>query len=134
MFEGVTALAVAGLSLLALYGVSVTLLLPLSYLLFGLMWMVTVFCPLPLSAYYSINSYRGEQEWANPLFLRTNRIFSACWGVLYLLTPIWTYFLLLAPIAPWAGAINSLLPALLGIFTAWFQKWYPAHYAAHGAA
>ncbi len=121
VFEGVTALAVAGLSLLALYGVSVTLLLPLSYLLFGLMWMVTVFCPLPLSAYYSINSYRGEQEWANPLFLRTNRILSACWGVLYLLTPIWTYFLLLAPIAPWAGAINSLLPALLGVFTAWFQ-------------
>lgn len=133
VFEGVTALAVAGISLPALYGIPITLLLPLSYLLFGLMWLGTVFCRLPLSAYYSINSYRGEQEWENPLFLRTNRILTACWGALYLVTPAWTYFLLLTPFAPWAGAVNSALPMLLGMFTAWYQKWYPAHYASRGA-
>ena len=27
------------------------------------------------------------------------------------------------------GAINSVLPALMGVFTAWFQKWYPRHIA-----
>lgn len=31
----------------------------------------------------------------------------------------------------WVGAINSVLPALMGVFTAWFQKWYPAK-AARG--
>ena len=133
VFEGITAVAVAGISLLALLGCSVTWLLPVSYLLFGLMWMATVFCPRPLSAYYSINSYQGEQEWENPLFLHTNRILTACWGALYLGTAVWTYFLLLTPFAPWTGAVNSLFPALLGAFTAWFQKWYPAHYAACGA-
>ena len=97
------------------------------------MWLGTVFCRLPLSAYYSINSYRGEQEWENPLFVHTNRILTACWGALYLGTAVWTYFLLLTPFAPWTGALNSLFPALLGAFTVWFQKWYPAHYAARGA-
>ena len=96
--------------------------------------MGTVFFKRPLSAYYSINSYRGETEWKNPLFLRTNRILTACWGALYLITPVWTYFLLLTPSAAWAGAANSVLPVLLGAFTAWFQKWYPAHYASRGAA
>lgn len=130
VFEGITAVAVAGIGLLALAGCSVTLLLPLSYLLFGLMWMGTVFCRLPLTAYYSINSYQGEKEWENPLFLRTNRILTACWGGLYLVTPVWTWFLLMTPVAALSGAFNSVLPALLGIFTAWFQKWYPPHYAA----
>lgn len=132
VFEGITALAAAIIGLLALFGCSVTWLLPLSYLLFGLLWLGTVFCRLPLSAYYSVNSYQGEKEWENPLFLRTNRILTACWGILYLVTPVWTYFLLQTSFAPWTGAVNSIFPALLGLFTAWFQKWYPAHYAARG--
>lgn len=132
VFEGVTSVAVAAISLLALLGYPPMLLLPLSYLLFGLMWLGTAFCKRPLSAYYSINSYRGEQEWENPLFVRTNRILTACWGALYLGTAVWTYFLLLTPFAPWTGLVNSLFPALLGAFTVWFQRWYPAHYAAQG--
>ncbi len=129
-FEGLTSVSVAAISLLALLGAAPMLVLPLSYLLFGLMWLGTVFCRLPLSAYYSINSYRGEQEWENPLFMHTNRILTACWGALYLGAAVWTYFLLLTPFAPWTGLVNSLFPALLGAFTVWFQKWYPAHYAA----
>ena len=133
VFEGITAVTVAGISLLALFGCSVTWLLPVSYLLFGLMWLGTVFCKLPLSAHYSLNSYRGELEWENPLFVHTNRILTACWGAMYLGTAVWTYFLLLTPYAPWTGAVNSLFPALWGAFTVWFSKWYPAHYAAQGA-
>jgi len=53
------------------------------------------------------------------------------WGVLYLITPIWTYFILDTGIGGWIGAINSILPVFMGIFTAWFQKWYPAK-AARG--
>lgn len=132
-FEGLTTVAVAAVSLLALLGAPPMLVLSLSYLLFGLMWLGTVFCKLPLSAYYSINSYRGEQEWENPLFVHTNRILTTCWGALYMGVAVWTYFLLLTPFAPWTGLVNSLFPALLGAFTIWFQKWYPAHYAARGA-
>lgn len=107
-----------------------TLLLPASYLLFGLMWGVTVFLPMPLTAYYSMNGYGGETALQNPLFMRTNRILTACWAVLYLLTPVWTWYLLQTPVSYLTGALNSVLPMLLGAFTAWFQRWYPAHYAA----
>ena len=107
-----------------------TTLLPASYLLFGLMWGVTVFLPMPLTAYYSMNGYGGETALQNPLFMRTNRILTACWAVLYLLTPIWTWYLLQTPVSYLTGALNSVLPMLLGAFTAWFQRWYPAHYAA----
>jgi len=105
------------------------LMLPLSYLAFGLMWSLSCFRPVPLTAHYSAGDYGGEGMLQNPLFIRTNRILTACWGVLYLLTPIWTYLLMGTSVSSWTGAINSILPMLMGLFTAWFQKWYPAKIA-----
>ena len=105
------------------------LLLPVSYLCFGLMWTLSCFGKVPLTAHYSMNDYNGEEALKNPLFVKTNRILTLCWGVLYLLTPIWTYALMGTALAPWTGAINSVLPMAMGAFTAWFQKWYPAKVA-----
>ena len=85
---------------------------------------------MPLSAYYSSNNYGGESAKDNPLFVSTNRILTLCWGILYLFTFIWTYFLLQTSISSYVGAINSLAPIIMGIFTMWFQKWYPKHYAS----
>ena len=131
IFEPCSILAVGTICVLTLLdALPLTTLLPASYLLFGLMWGVTVFLPMPLTAYYSMNGYGGETALRNPLFMRTNRILTACWAVLYLLTPIWTWYLLQTPVSYLTGALNSVLPMLLGAFTAWFQRWYPAHYAA----
>lgn len=131
VFEPCSMLAVGSICVLTLLdALPLTVLLPVSYLLFGLMWGVTVFRPLPLTAHYSMNGYGGETALQNPLFLRTNRILTACWAVLYLLTPIWTWQLMQTSVSYLTGAFNSVLPILLGIFTAWFQRWYPAHYAA----
>ena len=130
VFEPCSMLAVGNICVLTLLdALPLTVLLPVSYLLFGLMWGVTVFRPLPLTAHYSMNGYGGETALQNPLFLRTNRILTACWAVLYLLTPIWTWQLMQTSVSYLTGAFNSVLPILLGIFTAWFQRWYPAHYA-----
>lgn len=130
VFEPCSMLAVGSICVLTLLdALPLTVLLPLSYLLFGLMWGVTVFRPLPLTAHYSMNGYGGETALQNPLFLRTNRILTACWAALYLLTPIWTGQLMQTSVSYLTGAFNSVLPILLGIFTAWFQRWYPAHYA-----
>ena len=131
VFEACSMLAVGSICVLTLLDtLALKVLLPVSYLLFGLMWGVTVFRPLPLTAHYSMNGYGGETALQNPLFLRTNRILTACWAVLYLLTPIWTWQLMHTSASYLAGAFNSVLSILLGIFTAWFQRWYPAHYAA----
>lgn len=112
-----------------LMGAPGRLLIPCSYLLFGLMWTVSCFRPIPLTAHYSMNDYDGEQALQNPIFMKTNRILTAAWGVLYLLTPIWTYAIMGTGIGSWIGAINSVLPLLMGLFTGWFQKWYPARVA-----
>lgn len=113
----------------ALLGAPIRLVVPLAYLSFGVMWTATCLGKIPLTAHYSMNDYDGESALSNPLFIKTNRILTLAWGVLYLLTPIWTYFILGTGIGGWIGAINSILPLLMGIFTAWFQKWYPAKVA-----
>ncbi len=120
----VTCFAVA-----ALAGAPIRLVVPLAYLAFGVMWTVSCFCRIPLTAHYSMNGYGGEAALNNSLFIKTNRILTLAWGALYLVTPIWTYFLLGTNIGGWTGAINSILPLFMGMFTTWFQKWYPAKVA-----
>ena len=131
-FETISFYEAAAICALAALGVTKTILVPLSYLLFGILWTVTAFQKIPLTAKYSMNDYGGDHSLGNPLFIKTNRILTACWGVLYLLTPIWTYFMMISPRPGMTGLINSVLPAALGIFTVWFQKWYPAWVARRG--
>lgn len=129
LYDRISGLGVGACSVALLAGASPILVIPVSYLLFGLMWTVSCFLKVPLTAHYSKNSYNGEAALRNPIFMRTNRILTAAWGVLYLVTPIWTYFIMQTDAASYVGAINSVLPALMGVFTAWFQKWYPRHIA-----
>lgn len=129
LYDQISGLGVGACSVALLAGASPILVVPVSYLLFGLMWTVSCFLKVPLTAHYSKNSYNGEATLRNPIFMRTNRILTAAWGALYLVTPIWTYFIMQTDAASYVGAINSVLPALMGVFTAWFQKWYPRHIA-----
>ena len=129
LYDQVSGLGVGACSVALLAGALPILVVPVSYLLFGLMWTVSCFLKVPLTAHYSKNSYNGEAALHNPIFMITNRILTAAWGVLYLVTPIWTYFIMQTDAASYVGAINSVLPALMGVFTAWFQKWYPRHIA-----
>lgn len=129
LYDQISGLGVGACSVALLAEASPILVVPVSYLLFGLMWTVSCFLKVPLTAHYSKNSYNGEAALRNPIFMRTNRILTAAWGVLYLVTPIWTYFIMQTDAASYVGAINSVLPALMGVFTAWFQKWYPRHIA-----
>ncbi|MDR2515512.1 MAG: NAD(P)H-dependent oxidoreductase [Christensenellaceae bacterium] len=129
LYERLSVPLVAGLSLAVLCGASAALIVPLSYLLFGLMWLLSGLAKLPLTALYSQAGYGGKKAFENPLFMHTNRILTFCWAGLYLITPIWTYFLMESPLSAFTGLINSVMPAVLGAFTAWFQGWYPRRYA-----
>lgn len=129
VYDALSGGLVACFATAALLGAPIRLAVPLAYLAFGVMWAASCLCKVPLTAHYSMNGYGGESALANPLFIQTNRILTLAWGALYLLTPIWTYFLLGTGIGGWTGAINSILPLLMGVFTAWFQKWYPAKVA-----
>ncbi len=128
-YDILTNTLVTGISVIMLAGGSEKWLLPLSYLFFGFMWAVSCFGKVPLTANYSMNNYGGEDALHNTLFLKTNRILTMLWGVLYLATSIFTWFLMRTPISSLVGLINSILPIFMGIFTVWFQKWYPAKVA-----
>ena len=104
-------------------------ILPLSYLCFGLMWVISCFTKVPLTAHYSANDYNGEKAFNNPLFMKTNQILTIMWGILYVFTSVMTYFIMKTEFSSYLGIINNILPILMGIFTAWFQKWYPAKIA-----
>jgi len=129
VFERISVPIIAGFSLVVLLGADARIIVPASYLAFGMMWLIGAFTKIPLTAHYSADNYGGDKAFANPLFIQTNRILTAAWGVLYLVTPIWTYILMGTSISAYTGLINSLCPALMGMFTAWFQKWYPAWWA-----
>ena len=128
-YDQISGLGVGACSVALLAGALPILVIPASYLLFGLIWTLSCFTKVPLTAHYSKNSYNGDAALRNPIFMRTNRILTAVWGILYLVTPVWTYFIMQTDAASLVGAINSVLPALMGVFTAWFQKWYPRHIA-----
>lgn len=129
LYDQISGLGVGACSVALLAGAPPILVIPASYLLFGLIWTLSCFTKVPLTAHYSKNSYNGDAALRNPIFMRTNRILTAAWGILYLVTPVWTYFIMQTDAASLVGAINSVLPALMGVFTAWFQKWYPRHIA-----
>jgi multimeric flavodoxin WrbA len=107
---------------------SLQILIAVSYLLFGLIWLASFFVNIPLTAWYS-RYMMGDKALANSLFIETNRILTVLWGLLYVLTTIWTYYLWYTPLFLYSGLINQIAPILMGIFTAWFSKWYPARVA-----
>ena len=96
------------------------------YLVFGAFWLCSCFTKLPLCAAYVKYSYGGDKADKNPIFLKANYILAGCWGVLYILTAIWTFFLRKAGWSTGLLIINNLVPVVMGIFTGWFVKWYPA--------
>lgn len=130
VYDILTNALVTGISVIMLAGASEKLMLPLSYFIFGAMWIISCVGKIPLTANYSMNSYGGEDALKNPLFVKTNHILTMLWGILYLITSGFTLFIMQSPVSAFAGLINSIVPIFMGLFTVWFQKWYPARVAA----
>lgn len=130
LYDILTNALVTGISVIMLAGASEKLMLPLSYFIFGAMWIISCVGKIPLTANYSMNSYGGEDALKNPLFVKTNHILTMLWGILYLITSGFTLFIMQSPVSAFAGLINSIVPIFMGLFTVWFQKWYPARVAA----
>ena len=129
VYERITVLIVAGLSLAVLLGVDIRIVLSASYGFFGLMWLISAFTKTPLTAYYSVNQIDDDSMFDSPffmkIFIKTNRILTAAWGVLYLITTVLAYIIMGTNLSSYTGLITSIVPIGMGIFTAWFSKWYP---------
>jgi len=129
VYEQITIPVVAGLSLAVLLGVDARIVVSASYLCFGLMWTISAFTSIPLTANYSYNDHGGKEMLQNPLFMRINCILTVCWGCLYIVLTILVYIVMGTALLPYTGLISSAAPALMGIFTAWYPRWYMAKWA-----
>ncbi|MCL2127413.1 MAG: flavodoxin family protein [Treponema sp.] len=128
-YDTIGAFIASALSVAFLAGVSSQIIVTVSYLVFGFLWLISLFCRVPLCAWYSSNNYDGDSAFDNPLFIFTNRIIAGVWGIMYLGVSVFTWFLMGSVYASFTGLINSIVPALAGIFTAVFSKRYPAYYS-----
>ena len=126
IWDKLSLIAVAALSLAANLTGKGPLISNAGYLVFALFWLGSCMTKEPLSAAYVKYGYGGDSALKNPLFMKPNYILSACWGVLYIFTTIWTFFLGRSGHTLFIPIINNLVPVFMGIFTAWFSKWYPA--------
>lgn len=142
-YDRLTGVSVSALSLLALvfhttglWGVDTVLagrLMPdIGYLIFGLMWFISAFTAEPLCAAYVKYGYGGDRAFSNPIFMTTNRILAAAWGVLYLILAPAAFLLQSSGLAAVSVILCTAAPLIMGGFTVWFEKWYPAHVAASG--
>lgn len=129
IYDDISCFCVSVFSLLALLRFNLQIVVPLAYLSFGVMWLLSCATQIPLTAHYSKENYNGDDALKNPLFMKTNLILTVCWGVLYLVTPIWTYFIMGSSMPYLTALANTICPAILGVFTNWFEKWYPAKIA-----
>ena len=123
---------VAAMSIIANITDKGTIITNIGYIIFGLFWLISCLTKEPLSAAYVKYDYGGQNALKNPLFMKPNYILSACWGVTYLFTSVWTFFLNKAGFVILIPIINNLVPVVMGIFTAWFSKWYPKWKAGGG--
>lgn len=124
VYDCLSLAGVLGLVAAAAAGVPQAVLTPLSFVGFGLMWLVSALRFVPLSSYYVKGSYGGDGALNNVIFIDTNRIICLVWGVTYLAAAAASFV--------WPTAtplISQLLPIPAAIFTVVFQRWYPAHVA-----
>ena len=124
LYDTLSLVAVLALVAAHLAGAPLALLLPASFLAFGLMWLISALWFTPLSAHYVKGSYGGDKALRNVIYLNTNRIICLVWGITYLVAAVAAF------VAPGATPlISELLPLPAAIFTIVFQRWYPAHVA-----
>jgi len=117
------------LSVLALQDNMQIIAIVAAYLAFGLMWLLSCLTKEPICAAYVKYDYNGDDALNNPLFMKTNYILAASWGILYLLIAVWSWFLLNFNHNILLQVLNNAAVIAMGIFTTWFQRWYPAYLA-----
>ncbi len=95
------------------------------FFVFGTMWLTSGFFKIPLTAYYTSGNHGGSKMLNNPLFIKTNRILTILWGIIYILNSVLSYVLSYTVLSSYDVWIIQGIFFIGGMFTVWFQKWYP---------
>jgi multimeric flavodoxin WrbA/putative sterol carrier protein len=109
---------------LALINYETTYLYGLSFILVGTIWLISTFFKYPLTAEYSINQFEDKKMKDNVIFIKTNKILTVLWVVVYYLMGVLSFL-------NFHGVekliLNNLLPLGMLWFTNYFAKEYPKH-------
>lgn len=128
MYDTLALVVVLGLCAAYLFGVGFKIVFTLSLLAFGLLWLYSCLPgKIPLCAWYSSGGFGQEDAFKNPIFMKTNWIIALGWGISYLIISLAAWLFLQNGQIDSARICSYVIPALMGIFTAWFQRWYPRH-------
>lgn len=129
VYDKISAFAVSALGVFAIAAGDSHLTTDIGYLTFGLLWFLSCFTREPLCAAYVKYNYGGDSALENALFVNTNKILAAAWGILYIILAPVAFFMQSAGLSTLAVIVCNCVPVAMGIFTVWFEKWYPAHVA-----
>jgi len=132
VYDKISMAVVSLLSVLTLQNDIKIISIVAGYLAFGLMWLLSCFTREPLCAAYVKYDYNGEDALNNPIFMKTNYVLAVGWGILYILTAIWSWFLMRLNMIVLLQILNNAATWAMGIFTIWFVRWYPQHIALKG--
>lgn len=123
-YDRLSIFLVTSLCLLGLVAVDETLIVCSSYFLFGVMWLGSCLTKAPLTVHYKLGKF-GYRGYYNQIFIDSNRIVTAMWGVYYLIVTGTTYLLDINGYRSLSGILNLLIPVVLGLVTVKFVKIYP---------
>lgn len=132
VYDKISMAVVSLLSVLTLQNDMKIISIVAGYHAFGLMWLLSCFTREPLCAAYVKYDYNGEDALNNPIFMKTNYVLAVGWGILYILTAIWSWFLMRLNMIVLLQILNNAATWAMGIFTIWFVRWYPQHIALKG--
>lgn len=132
VWDWISVATISVLSIVAAFVGDGDMIATFGYLVFGLMWIVSCFMKEPVCASYVKYNYGGDFALNYTIFTKTNIILAAAWGVLYVLTAIWTWLARLGGCSDIIVIVNCIIPAVMGFFTEWFEGWYPAYLARGG--
>ena len=74
VYDVISGALVSVFSMLLLINLSAVIVMPLSYLAFGVMWSISACLKIPLSAEYSMNDYGGGEFLGNTMFIKTKHV------------------------------------------------------------
>lgn len=128
VYEGISHICALAVVVLTILNVNNAILVPIPYLVYGIIWMTTVFLRIPLTGHYMYGKFGGKAALNNKLYLRTNRITTIVWAAYYLVAGVVSCFAPMFGLGSLWGLVANLPVALVGVFTVVFVKKYVPAY------
>ncbi len=98
----------------------------LGYFALALIWSISTLKTVALTADYT-HFFNGRNALKNVLFLKTNRILTYIWALVFLIQAGMTMWLNTTMMVHFAAIIPILLSIPTFVFSLWFLKWYPSN-------